>query len=107
MLTADELNKIRKTFNKDREDSLALYFKALSDINRQHIFEILISNAKMSASDIATALKISRPLASQHLKILEQAQLFSKEKVGQQRFYKLNNKNSFVQSITKIIKKFS
>ena len=60
----------------------------------------------MSSSGIAAALKISRPLASQHLKILEQAQLFKKEKNGQHKFYQLDRQNLFVGAIMKTIKKF-
>jgi len=61
----------------------------------------------MSASDIAATLKMSRPLTSQHLKIMEQAQLFNKVKIGLHRFYRLNQQNSLVRTLSETIKKFS
>lgn len=105
MLSTSELKKIRKTFNDKKESLLTSSFKALGDSNRHHIFQLLSTQQKMSASDIAETLKISRPLTSQHLKILEQAELFKKEKVGQHKFYRLNRQNYLVRTLVKTIKK--
>ena len=106
MLSTDELKKIRKTFNDKKESFLTNSFKALGDVNRHRIFELLSVQTQMSASDIAETLRMSRPLTSQHLKILEQAQLFKKEKVGQHKIYQLNRNNDFVQKILKALKNF-
>lgn len=105
MLKEGELRQIRRVFDDKKENFLTNSFKALGDINRHRIFQVLINQKKMSASDIAEALQISRPLASQHLKILEQAQLFSKQKIGQNKYYQLDSSNPLVKSIVSIIKK--
>jgi DNA-binding transcriptional ArsR family regulator len=52
-------------------------------------------------SDIAKILKISIPLASQHLKILEQGDMLIKEKIGQKVYYKLKGDNKIAKSISK------
>lgn len=100
MLAADELKKLRKFFNSKQEQILINSFKALSDANRHHIFELLKNSKKLSTSEIAETLKISIPLASQHLKTLEQAKLIIKEKSGQKKLYHLNSENNFVKIIT-------
>ncbi len=107
MLIDSETKKLRKTFNDETERALTNSFKALGDANRHRIFQILIYHTSMSASDIAATLKISRPLASQHLKILEQAKLFKKEKAGQNIYYRLDVANPFVKTICKALKKYS
>ena len=105
MIRGAELIKIRNSFGKDREIFLTNSFKALGDINRHRIFLLLKSKTKISASEIAETLKMSRPLTSQHLKILEQAKLFIKTKIGQHKFYELNQKNIFVCQITDLLDK--
>lgn len=99
MLAADELKKLQKFFNSKQEQILINSFKALSDANRHHIFELLKNSKKLSTSEIAKALKISVPLASQHLKTLEQANLVIKEKSGQKKIYHLNLDSNFVKII--------
>lgn len=94
MLSADELKKLRKKFNDQRESFLTHAFKALGDVNRHRIFELLSVETQMSASDIAETLKI-----------LEQAELFQKDKIGQHKFYHLNRQNAAVQKIVRAIKK--
>jgi len=103
MLTEDELKKIRKNFNDKKEKFFTNAFRALGDSNRHRIFQVLINQPKMSASDIADTLKISRPLTSQHLKILEQNQLCTKQKVGQMKYYQLARKNSLVNLLIEMI----
>ena len=50
---------------------------------------------------MAKILKISVPLASQHLKILEQAKILKKEKVGQKVFYTISQANKIGKAISK------
>lgn len=106
MLNRDNLKKIRKIFNHEKEYFFSNAFKALGDANRCRIFRLLMEKSRLSAGDIAEILKISRPLASQHLKIMEHSQLFQKEKIGQRKFYRIDLKNHFANSIAKIIQKF-
>jgi DNA-binding transcriptional ArsR family regulator len=97
MLTDKQINKIRKAFNGTDQRAI---FKILGDTNRYRIFEMLGKQPKISVSDIAKILKISVPLASQHLKILEQANMLEKEKKGQKVFYKLTSNNRIARSIS-------
>lgn len=105
MINNEKLKKIRDSFDSETENLLTHSFKGLSDPNRYRIFNVLSENKKLSASEIAVILKISRPLTSQHLKILEQAKLLKKEKIGQKKHYQLNQQNPLVKVIVSIMKK--
>jgi len=100
MLTDKQIAKIRKAFNGTDQRAI---FKILGDTNRYRIFEMLGSQPRLAVGDIAKVLKISVPLASQHLKILEQANMLDKEKEGQKVFYKLSTDNSIAGAITQDI----
>ena len=93
-----QINKIRIGFNgKDQRE----VFKILGDTNRYRIFEMLYKHNKLSVTDMAKILKISVPLASQHLKILEQSKILKKEKVGQKVFYTISQANKIGKAISK------
>lgn len=102
MLDKRSVNKIRK-LNSDGDHTTVLVFKALSDVNRYRIFHILAEHPKISVSNIAQILNISTSLASIHLKVLFQAKLLSKEKVGKNVYSKLNTKNPVVRMIVQVI----
>lgn len=102
MLSADEIQKNRKILS-DTDKSMVVMFKVLSDLNRYRIFRILAEQPKLSVSAIADILNISLPLASQHIKILERADLIQKERDGKKVFPKLRHQNPFVQAIIKSI----
>ncbi len=97
MLTDKQITKIRGAFNGTDQ---RVIFKILGDTNRYRIFEMLGGQPRISVSDIAKILKISIPLASQHLKILEQAKILEKEKIGQKVYYKLRADNRIARSIS-------
>jgi DNA-binding transcriptional ArsR family regulator len=97
MLTDKQITKIRKAFNGTDQREI---FKILGDTNRYRIFEMLGEQPRISVSDIAKILKISLPLASQHLKILEQAEMLEKEKQGQKVYYKLKTDNKIAKAIS-------
>lgn len=100
MLTDKQILKIRRSFNGTDQRSI---FKILGDTNRYRIFEMLGTQPKIAVSDIAKVLKISVPLASQHLKILEQGGMLIKEKLGQKVYYKLQANNHIAHAITQKI----
>ena len=100
MLTDKQISKMRKSFNGTAQ---RVIFKTLGDTNRYRIFEMLSRQSPLAVSDIAKILKISIPLASQHLKTLEQAKILEKEKIGQKVYYKLQIENRIAQSIIKEI----
>ena len=97
MLTDKKINKIRKGFNGTDQRAI---FKILGDTNRYRIFEMLGKKNEFAVSDVAKILRISIPSASQHLKILEQAKILQKNKVGQKVFYKLRADNRIGKSIS-------
>lgn len=97
MLTDKQITKIRKAFNGTDQ---RVIFKILGDTNRYRIFEMLGKQPRLSVGDMAKILRISIPLASQHLKILEQAKMLGKEKQGQKVYYKLRSDNRIARSIT-------
>ncbi len=102
MLTAKEIEAKRKIFN-EIDIRMAAAFKVLSDVNRYRMFRILAEQPKISIGSLAKILKISLPLASQHLKMLSTANLLQKEREGKRVFPKLERGNPFVQLIIKTI----
>lgn len=102
MLTKKEIEKNRKLFS-ETDKRMVKSFKVLSDINRYRIFRILAVQPKLSISNIAKILNISLPLASQHIKILELANLIQKERGGKKVFPKLEYANPFVSAVVKTI----
>ena len=79
-------------------------FEALASTPRRKILAYL-SEAELSAGDIATRFEMAKPSLSKHLKILENAGLIQSDKRGQFVFYKLqpdnltNTLTSFAQAI--------
>jgi DNA-binding transcriptional ArsR family regulator len=100
MLTDKQITKIRKAFNGADQ---RVIFKILGDTNRYRIFEMLGKQPKLAVGDMAKILRISIPLASQHLKILEQGNMLEKEKLGQKVYYKLRVDNRIAHAITREI----
>jgi DNA-binding transcriptional ArsR family regulator len=102
MLSTSEIQKNREILN-ETDKSMVATFKVLSDLNRYRIFRILAEQPKLTVSAIATILNISLPLTSQHIKILESANIIQKERDGKKVFPKLYDSNPFVQAIVKTI----
>lgn len=102
MLSEKEIENNRTIFS-ETDKHMAAAFKVLSDVNRYRIFRILAQQPKISVSDIARILNISLPLASQHLKVLTNANILQKERDGKKVFPKLEQGNPFVQAVVKTI----
>ena len=96
MVTSKQILKIRKSFDGEAQQ---LVFKTMGDANRYHIVVMLRQLPELAVTDMAKVLDISIPLASQHLKILEQAEILEKEKVGQKVFYRLRSDNKIIKAI--------
>jgi len=103
MLSINEIQKKRKLFSQT-DKSVVVAFKALSDVNRYRIFRILAEYPKLSVSNIAQILDISLPLVSQHIKILEQADLLQKERQGKKVFPKIKHADPFVKVVVKTVR---
>ncbi|MDP4007659.1 MAG: metalloregulator ArsR/SmtB family transcription factor [Candidatus Peregrinibacteria bacterium] len=106
MLRKKNSPKIKKLFNEKNKDIVAV-FKALSDVNRYHIFCILMHEPNCSVSEIAEILGISLPLTSQHIKILTLNNLLQKEREGKKIIPKLEKSNPLVKAIIKILQQTS
>ena len=64
-------------------------FIALADPTRHHIFEALRNRSK-TVGEIAEQQPVSRPAVSQHLRVLEAANLVKVEPKGNRRIYSIN-----------------
>lgn len=62
---------------------------ALGDPTRRHVFELLRSGPR-SVGELASALPVSRPAVSQHLRVLESAGLVTHRKNGTRHLYELD-----------------
>lgn len=102
MLNDKKIRKIRKLI-KNTDEMSTLGFKALSEVNRYRIFRILVDKPKLTVTDISMILDISKPLASQHLKVLTQANLVQKDRSGKKIYSRLETQNPFVRAIIQVI----
>ncbi len=102
MLTEKQIQKNRKIFS-DSDEVVASTFKVLGVVNRYRIFRLLLQHSNLTVSDIAQILDISLPLASQHIKILQDARLLHKERGGKKIFPTLKYDNPLVQAAVKTI----
>jgi len=79
-------------------------FEALASAPRRRILAYL-AHTELSAGEIASRFSMSKPSISQHLSVLESAELVESEKRGQFVFYRLkpdslaNTLNGFVQEV--------
>jgi DNA-binding transcriptional ArsR family regulator len=73
-------------------------FKAVGDGTRYRILKILSEYKMLCVNAIAEKLKISQPVASQHLKILKISGLVEAEKMGNHMHYSVK-KESICNSI--------
>ena len=84
-------------------------FEALSSPVRRKILAYL-AHADLTAGEIAARFEISKPAVSQHLTVLENAELVTSEKKGQYVHYSLapdqltNTLNSYVQEVCPVAK---
>lgn len=66
----------------------AAVFEALGDAHRREIL-VLLSGGDRAVHEIASALPISRPAVSRHLRLLKEAGLVAEEPAGTRRIYHL------------------
>ncbi len=69
---------------------LSYYFQILSDPNRLKIISI-IGNKELSVSEIVSAMKLSQPLVSHHLKALKESEILETKRTGPFIYYRLKN----------------
>lgn len=66
--------------------------RAVADVTRLHVVQILADGSERSVTDLVVALHMSQPLVSWHLRILRRCGLINTRKVGRQVFYRMNSK---------------
>jgi len=78
--------------NKKGMKRWAIIFRALANINRLKIINILSSSKKMNVGDISRNLHISFKATSNHLAILKNIDVLEAEGVNGHVFYSINSK---------------
>lgn len=68
----------------------AAVFDALGDAHRREIL-LLLRNGDRAVHELASALPISRPAVSRHLRLLKEAGLVAEEAAGTRRIYHLRD----------------
>src|SRR2546428_13008832 len=63
---------------------LRSYYRALGDVNRLRIVQILVTEGEQPVSELARRLRISQPLMSWHLRRLRRAGIVRTERVGRE-----------------------
>src|SRR5690348_9892304 len=76
---------------------LAGHLRALSDVNRLRIIQLLASAAELSVGDLIAVLRrdrpsLSQPLISWHLRVLRKRGLIEWRREGRQIMYALNHR---------------
>ena len=103
MLSITEHAKL-KTYIKGVDVArVAGAFDALSEPKRCLIFRALLKQKTVNVSQLAQALNISESLASQHLKILQQAGLVEKQRQGKNVYYHVNRHDKLVGALQKAV----
>ena len=102
MLTPKEKKRLRQRVSLDNQRATDV-FAALSDPTRCKVFRLLTKEVGLNVGEVASILEISMPLASQHLKILENTDLLTRQKKGREVFYKVKVEDAFASAIIKSI----
>lgn len=105
MLTPQEYKKLEKYIGGIDVNRMATAFAALGEPNRCLIFRAVLKQCNASVGQLANAVGISESLASQHLKILLQAQLVERKKQGKNVYYALSQNDSLANALKKAVEK--
>lgn len=103
MLSPREHRRLQQHIHGVDVDRIAMTFDALSEPNRCLIFRALLKGTAISVGELASIVGISDPLASQHLKVLSQAELIERHKDGKKVYYHINHRNNLVTALQKAV----
>lgn len=103
MLTPREHARLQAYINDSDVGPTAAAFDALSEPKRCLIFRALLKSRILSVGELASVVGISDPSASQHLKILLNADLVRKQKSGRFVHYCINTGNKLVLALQKAV----
>ena len=105
MLSEKGVVTIQRTIPGDDEQYVPTFFQALGDMTRLRIVHILANNkgGDLCVTDIARILDCSLPATSQHMRILEHANIVEKKRHGRMACYQINFSRPFVKNIISLI----
>lgn len=103
MLTPKEHQTLEKYIQGMDVARLSTAFDALGEPNRCLLFRALLKHNDITVGELATAVGISEPLASQHLKVLLGANLVTKHKAGNYVHYRINHGDNIVDALQKAV----
>jgi ArsR family transcriptional regulator len=103
MLTPREQKNLEQYTHGIDVNRLARAFDALGEPNRCLIFRALLKGERVRVGDVAKVVGISDSLASQHLKILLNADLIDKSKEGKNVYYSVSATNPLIGALQKAI----
>lgn len=87
----DKVNKLKKTINQERINTLVEIFKAISDDTRLKIL-LALKDGELCVCDIAHVLNLSLSAVSHQLRILRTLELVKYRNEGKMVFYSLVDK---------------
>ena len=87
---AQKINFLADGLNEETLDSEAKIFKALSDVNRLKIVQLL-KEGELCACELTFALSNSQSTVSHHLSILKNAGLIKERKEGKWSYFRLSD----------------
>lgn len=103
MLSPREHRRLEKYIQDIDVSRLSAVFDALSEPNRCLIFRALLKTQRANVTQLAGVIGISNSLASQHLKILREADLVARRRQGKQVYYGVNAKDSLVRALGRVV----
>jgi len=103
MLSTTEHQRLNEYIENIDVTDASRIFNALGEPNRCLIFRTLIKQNKACVGQIARTVKQSEPLTSQHLKVLLNAGVVNRMKVGKNVYYQVNDQDSLVKALSKAV----
>ncbi len=103
MLTPKEHKKLERYVKGMDVRRMAAAFDALGEPNRCLIFRALLKHDNVIVSQLAAAVGISESLASQHLKVLLNADLVERVKSGKKVYYRIDRSDPFVKALENVV----
>lgn len=87
---AQKINFLADGLNEETLDSEAKIFKALSDVNRLKIVQLL-KEGELCACELTFALSNSQSTVSHHLSVLKNAGLIKERKEGKWSYFRISD----------------
>lgn len=87
---AQKINFLADGLNEETLDSEAKIFKALSDVNRLKIIQLL-KEGELCACELTFALSNSQSTVSHHLSVLKNAGLIKERKEGKWSYFRISD----------------